>query len=86
MSNVIKTAEEILDKYPNYTDNGGIGRGFAKEAMMEFAKQFIDLAADKAFINVTHGHDDWEELNNDVSEGRIKIDKESILKVKQLIK
>lgn len=78
----IKSADEILKKHIGETmSHKGI-----LDAMKEYAKKFIDLAADKAFINVTHGHDDWEDLNNAVSEGKIKVDKESILSLKQLIK
>jgi len=78
----IKTAGQILKKH--------IGEAMCQkgvfDAMKEYAEQFIDLAAEEAFISVTHGYDDWEELNNAVSEGKIKVDKESILSLKQLIK
>lgn len=82
MANVIKTAEEILDKYPNYTDNGGIGRVFAKEAMMEFAKQFIDLAVEK--VKTKTSKTMWQGMSDFVEV--TEIDKQSILKIKELIK
>lgn len=77
----IKTAEEILnndyynDLMRSSFDIGDHNRNLIKEAMKEYASQFIDLAAEKATIRDIPGVGNLKEVY-----------KESILKVKQLIK
>lgn len=76
MENNIKTAEEILNKwYKPLNKIGDIASIQLTEAMKEYAVQFIDLAAEEFNIDI----DNWYDQN-------IEINKESILKVKQLIK
>lgn len=61
----IKTAEEILEELEDPI-----------WAMKEYAKQFIDLAAERAFIGPLG-------VSRDI---RLEVDKKSILKIKELIK
>lgn len=70
----IKTAEEIL--FPYLLGKDDVKFKSAEKAMKEYAKQFIDLAAEKAYIGPLGVPID----------SRLKVDKESILKIKQLIK
>lgn len=92
MKDNIKTAEEFykdyvdfnIVSYEDYDAKTIINDSVL--AMKEYAKQFINLAAEKVFINIDNGYDDWEDLNNIIFEGRISINKESILKIKELIK
>ena len=74
MSNKIKTAEELINKWHRPLNKlGDIASIQLIEAMKEYAEQFIDLAAKEATIT-------------EESRYYIVVDKESILKVKQLIK
>lgn len=69
----IKTAEEI------YEDNGCNSKRDIIEAMKKYAEQFIQLCTDKADVKVTF----------DTIEGGIvdaEVDRQSILKIKELIK
>jgi hypothetical protein len=74
----IRTAEEILSKY-SYTELFDDGdKESAIEAMQEYAKQFIDLAAEEAkALPVTYNKFTCQDVIVDVT---------SILKIKDLIK
>lgn len=90
----IKSAEEIFSNNWCGDESGSSIEEIALLSMKEYAKQFIDLAAEEARINYTNilykkeevlyeyrgyeGYDDDPILVN--------INKQSILKVKQLIK
>jgi len=72
----IKTAEEMFmdvqeEECPN-VNNLTLSEDWQLKAMIEFAKQFIDLAAEKAFI---------EPMGM-----MTRVDKQSILGIKQIIK
>lgn len=63
------------------------------EAAIEFAKQFIDVAADKNLIEYAHFSVWKENINNEDSEWELtdngeafRANKQSILDIKQLIK
>lgn len=77
MRDDIKTAEDILNKwYKPLNKIGDIASIQLIEAMKEYAKQFIDLAAEEAQAVIING---W--LGEDYV-----VDKESILEIKELIK
>ena len=98
MKDNIKTADEVLQKALDkaYTiqelEKGIIEPDFIQEAMKKYAKQFIDLAAEEATVTF-FDWDNQEEEYEDIYElilysdnAGAKVNKESILKVKQLIK
>ena len=49
-NNKIPTAEEFLKnkKYPPYTENGGLGTHYVKDAMIHFARLHVKAALQKA--------------------------------------
>jgi hypothetical protein len=70
----IRTADEMLNEYHLINLlNDDDDKATVILAMQEYAKQFIDLAADEAEIMV-------------VKHGTVLVSKESILKIKDLIK
>lgn len=74
----IKSAEEILNKWDLSKINNHRGYGINHiEAMKEYASQFIDLATEEAQKDFDKHYEEF---------GWARINKESILKVKQLIK
>jgi len=93
MKDNIKTAEEFYRDYVDfefipfkeYDANTIINDSVL--AMKEYAKQFIDLAADRVTLFADLSKlEDTEELLDLLINGDIKINKESILSLKQLIK
>lgn len=72
MKDNIKTADEILKKHIGET----MSQKGVFDAMKEYAEQFIDLAAEEAKADIF-----YHALGEDYF-----VDKDSILKVKQLIK
>jgi hypothetical protein len=98
----IKTAEEILSKYEKVTYESFGDYDFAyspddvKSAMKEYARQFIDLAAEEAEVSesllsksglVSNGKQDKIiELKFDTINIVYRANKQSILNIKELIK
>jgi len=78
----IKTASEILESHiKDYMSEKGI-----IEAMKEYASQFIDRAAEEAHVSIDSTASYWKIMTDHIMDNKIKVNKESILKVKQLIK
>lgn len=87
----IKSAKEIINQKLYITDDGEPNSVHDSiesvvEAMQEYAKQFIDLAAEEVTCDcrIDYVNDyDYSAGHNGMTGG---IDKESILEIKQLIK
>lgn len=81
------TAEEILRNEEIFVRAGSPGTFFSNaskdiaiEAMKVYAKQFIDLAAEKATIQIVKPHYDVRDPHE------YEVNRESILDIKDLIK
>lgn len=74
----IKSADEILKKHIGET----MSQKGVWDAMKEYAEQFINLAAEK--VKTKTSKTMWQGMSDFVE--ITEVDKESILKIKQLIK
>lgn len=85
----IKTAQGILFKHisdKTIDELSVVQLNQIREAMKEYAEQYIDLAAEEAYCTCEIDWVDFHDFSAGINGMKGELQKESILEVKQLIK